>query len=110
MLDTTDTTSNQRLLTPERGELERSGGEPNGGANNAAADSPAPDPEVSAKAQRRRFTAAYKARTAAVHLVVRQCRSSIQPPSLRVQQPTTVTRNSGVMPLGAKLVMPICQP
>lgn len=62
MLDVMDKTPNKRLLAPERGEPERSGGEPNGGANNPAADSPAPDPEVLAKPQRRRFTAAYKAR------------------------------------------------
>ena len=42
--------------------LERSGGEPNGGANNPAGDSAAPDPEVLAKPPRRRFTPAYKAR------------------------------------------------
>lgn len=58
MLDVMDKTQNQRLLAPERGEPERSGGEPNGGANNAAA----PDPEVLAQPKRRRFTAAYKAR------------------------------------------------
>jgi len=62
MLDVMDKTPNKRLLAPERGEPERSGGEPNGGANNPAADSPAPEPEVLAKPQRRRFTAAYKAR------------------------------------------------
>jgi len=42
--------------------LRRSGGEANGGANNRAAARPVPDPEVSARPQRRRFTAAYKAR------------------------------------------------
>ena len=57
MLDAMDKTLNRRLLAPERGEPERSGGEPNGGGNNAAA----PDPEVSAKPKRRRFTPAYKA-------------------------------------------------
>ena len=62
MLDAMDKTLNKRLLAPERGETERSGGEPNGGANNRAADGPIPDPEVLAKPQRRRFTPAYKAR------------------------------------------------
>jgi transposase len=49
-------------LAPERAAPQRSGGEANGGANNAAAARPVPDPEVSARPQRRRFTAAYKAR------------------------------------------------
>jgi len=62
MLDAMDTTSNKRLLAPESGEPQRSGGEPNGGANNAAASGAAPDPEVLAQPKRRRFTAAYKAR------------------------------------------------
>jgi len=62
MLDAMGKTSNQRLLVPERGEPPRSGGSPNGGANNPAAHSSAPDPEVSARPKRRRFTAAYKAR------------------------------------------------
>ncbi|MEA1951134.1 MAG: transposase [Planctomycetota bacterium] len=62
MLDAMDKTQNKRLLAPERGEPERSAGEPNGGANNLAAISQAPDPEVLAKPQRRRFTPAYKAR------------------------------------------------
>ena len=62
MLDVMDKTQNQRLLAPERGEPERSEGEPNGGANNRAAEATAPDPEVLAKPKRRRFTAAYKAR------------------------------------------------
>jgi transposase len=62
MLDVMDKTRNQRLLATERGEPKRSGGEPNGGANNRAADSAVPDPEVSARPQRRRFTPAYKAR------------------------------------------------
>jgi len=61
MLDGMDKKQNKRLLAPERGEPQRSGGEPNGGANNRAADSPAPDPEVLAQPRRRRFTAAYKA-------------------------------------------------
>ena len=58
MLDVMDKTQNERLLAPARAEPQRSGGEPNGGANNAAA----PDPEVLAKPSRRRFTPAYKAR------------------------------------------------
>jgi transposase-like protein len=62
MLDVMDKRQNKRLLAPERGEPQRSGGEPNGGANNLAADSPASDPEVLARPQRRRFTPAYKAR------------------------------------------------
>jgi transposase len=62
MLEAMDRTSSKRLLGPERGEPQRSGGSPNGGANNRAADGPIPDPEVLAKPQRRRFTPAYKAR------------------------------------------------
>jgi transposase len=62
MLDVMDKTLNKRLLAPERVEPPRSGGEPNGGANNRAVHSPAPDSEVSAKPQRRRFTPTYKAR------------------------------------------------
>ena len=58
-----DNAKNKRLLATERGEPERSGGEPNGVAHNrAAAAAPLPDPEVSATSQRRRFTPAYKAR------------------------------------------------
>lgn len=45
-----------------RREASRSAGEPNGGADNRAVDSAAPDPEVLARPQRRRFTPAYKAR------------------------------------------------
>jgi hypothetical protein len=41
MLDVMDTRQNKRLSATERGEPQRSGGEPNGGANNRAADSPA---------------------------------------------------------------------
>lgn len=62
MLDVMDKTRNQRLLAPERGEPQRSGGEPNAGANNRAGETPVPDPEVSVQPKRRRFTAAYKAR------------------------------------------------
>ena len=60
--DVKDNRKNRRLLATERGEPERSGGEPNGVANNRAADPGVPDPEVLAKPKRRRFTAAYKAR------------------------------------------------
>ena len=60
MLDVMDKTRNQKLLAPERGEPQRSGGEPNAGADNRPAA--APDPEVSARPHRRRFTPAYKAR------------------------------------------------
>ena len=62
MLDVMDKTQNKRLSAPERGEPQRSGGEPNGGADNRPAAAVAPDPEVSARPQRRRFTPAYKAR------------------------------------------------
>lgn len=62
MLDVMDNTKNKRLLATERGEPERSGGEPNGVANNRATPAPAPDPEVLAQPKRRRFTPAYKAR------------------------------------------------
>ena len=57
-----DNATNKRLLATERGEPERSAGEPNAVANNPAAAAHAPNPEVSAKPQRRRFTPAYKAR------------------------------------------------
>jgi transposase-like protein len=57
-----DNTKNKRLLATECSEPERSEGERNGVANNPAAATPPPDPEVSAKSQRRRFTPAYKAR------------------------------------------------
>jgi len=62
MLDVMDKTQDQRLLVPERAEPERSAGEANGGADNRAAEAAGPDPEVSARPKRRRFTAAYKAR------------------------------------------------
>ena len=61
MIDVKDNTRKKRLLAPECREPERSEGERNGGANNAAAAAPPPNPEVSAKPQRRRFTPAYKA-------------------------------------------------
>jgi len=62
MLESMDKTQTKKLLAPERGEPERSGGEPNGGANNRAAKAAVPDPEVVAQPKRRRFTGAYKAR------------------------------------------------
>ena len=62
MIGTMNNTRKSRLLAPECSEAERSEGERNGGANNAAAAVPPPDPEVSAKPKRRQFTAAYKAR------------------------------------------------
>lgn len=58
MTDVKDNATKNRLLATERGEPERSGGEPNG----VAATVPPPDPEVSAQSRRRRFTPAYKAR------------------------------------------------
>jgi len=62
MLNVKDDAMNRRLLATERGEPERSEGEPNGVANNHAAAVPPPDPEVLAHSKRRRFTPAYKAR------------------------------------------------
>jgi transposase-like protein len=62
MLNVKDDAMNRRLLATERGEPERSEGEPNGVANNHAAAVPPPDPEVLAQPKRRRFTPAYKAR------------------------------------------------
>lgn len=62
MLDTMNNTMKKTLLATERGEPQRSGGDPNGVANNAAAIPSPPNPEVSAHPQRRRFTAKYKAR------------------------------------------------
>lgn len=61
MINVMDNTQNKRLLATECSEPERSEGERNGVANNPAAASPPPDPEVSAQSQRRRFTPAYKA-------------------------------------------------
>ena len=61
MIGTMNNTRKNRLLAPECSEAERSEGERNGGANNAASSSGAPDPEVSAKRKRRRFTSVYKA-------------------------------------------------
>ncbi len=62
MIGTMNNTRKQRLLATECSEPERSEGERNGVANNAASSPGAPDPEVSAKPKRRRFTSAYKAR------------------------------------------------
>ena len=62
-LNVMDNAKKKGLLATDRGEPERSGGEPNGVANNPAATAvPIPNPEVSAKPQRHRFTPAYKAR------------------------------------------------
>ena len=61
MLEAMDNTMKKRLLATERGEPERSGGDPNGVANNATATPSTPNPEVSAQPQRRRFTVKYKA-------------------------------------------------
>ena len=60
MIGTMNNTRKSRLLAPECSEAERSEGERNGGANNAAAAPP--NPEVSPKPKRRRYTSAYKAR------------------------------------------------
>ena len=61
MLETMNTVQNKMLLGTERGEPQRSGGEPNGVPNNAAA-SATPDPEVLPQPKRRVFTVAYKAK------------------------------------------------
>ena len=61
MIDAMNNTRKQRLLATECSEPERSEGERNGVANNPAAAGPPPDSEVSAKTQRRRFLATYKA-------------------------------------------------
>jgi len=62
MLEVMSNAKKKSLLGTERGEPQRSGGEPNGVANKLAADTPPPDPEVLAQPKRRQFTAAYKAR------------------------------------------------
>lgn len=62
MIGTMNNTRKKRLLATECSEPERSEGERNAVANNAASSPGAPDPEVSAKPKRRRFTSAYKAR------------------------------------------------
>jgi len=52
-----------RLSSPEWSEPKRSEGERNGGGDNLAAHpAPVPNPEVSARPTRRKFTAQYKAR------------------------------------------------
>ena len=48
MIETMNTTRNKAFLATERGEPERSGGEPNGVAQNVAS-SATPDPEVLAR-------------------------------------------------------------
>ena len=62
MLEDMNSTKNKSLLATQRGEPERSGGEPNGGANKLAAVGQPPDPEVLAKPKHRHFSAAYKVR------------------------------------------------
>jgi len=62
MLEDMNNTKKKSLLATERGEPERSGGEPNGVANKLVAASPPPDPEVLTQPKHRHFTAAYKAR------------------------------------------------
>jgi transposase len=63
MIDVMDNTRKKRLLATECSEPERSEGERNGVAiNAAAAATQLPDPEVSPRSQRRRFIPAYKAR------------------------------------------------
>jgi transposase len=54
--------SKPRLSSPQWSEPERSEGERNGGDDNhATASAPVPDPEVSARPTRRRFSGPYKA-------------------------------------------------
>jgi len=60
-MDVMDNATKKGLLATERGEPKRSGGEPNGVANNPAAAAPPPDPQVSSEPTRRQFTAPYKA-------------------------------------------------
>jgi transposase-like protein len=55
-----------RLSSPQWSEPKRSEGERNGGDDNlAAAPTPVPDPEVSARPTRRQFSASYKAQVVA---------------------------------------------
>ena len=61
MVDVKDDAKNMRFFATEKGESERSGGEPNGVDTNATA-SRVPDSDVSAQPKRRRFTPAYKTR------------------------------------------------
>lgn len=62
MLADMNNSKKKSLLATERGEPERSGGEPNGVANKLAAAGPPPNPEVLAKPKNRHFSAAYKVR------------------------------------------------
>lgn len=62
MLEDMNKTEEKGLSDTERGEPQRSGGEPNGVADKSAAVDGKPDPEVSAQPKRRRFSAAYKVR------------------------------------------------
>ena len=62
MLKDMNNPQEKSLSVTQRGEPQRSGGEPNGVADKQAAAGPAPDPEVLAQPKRRQFTAAYKAR------------------------------------------------
>ena len=62
MIDTMKNTIQKGLLATQRGEPKRSGGEPNGVANNSANAPSTPNSEVRAQQERRRFTAKYKVR------------------------------------------------
>jgi transposase len=62
MLDTMNNTKKQSLSATQRGEPQRSGGEPNAVADKLGVAAPPPDPEVMARPKRRTFTARYKAR------------------------------------------------
>jgi transposase len=63
MLQTTKDLPETRLSSPQWSEPERSEGERNGGDDNRpTASAPVPDPEVSPRPARRRFSAQYKAR------------------------------------------------
>jgi len=67
-----------RLSSPEWSEPKRSEGERKGGGDNLAARSaPVPDPEVSARPTRRKFTAPYKAR------IVQEANRCTQPGQIR---------------------------
>ena len=61
MLEDMNKTEEKGLSGTERGEPQRSGGEPNGVADKQA-DNGRPNPEVAARPKRRRFSASYKAR------------------------------------------------
>ena len=62
MLKDMNNTKEKSLSGTERGEPQRSGGEPNGVADKQAAVDGKPNPEVPAQPKRRRFSAAYKVR------------------------------------------------